>query len=151
MPRHRRHVEVSKTHFLVLHMSLRFEDPKLRADSGVARRPGHAVHDLGGGCPAATRGDVHGLALAVRAQGMRATVTFLRDAAQPATDQTKHAIGTRLRALPGDEPLGRLSRTLQPAGFGILTGLSVAAGAGRPASPAPRGGAATSASRPKVD
>ncbi len=87
-------------------------------------------------------------------KALRATLALLADAGQPATDQTKHAIGTTLRALPGDEPPGRLSRTLQPAGFGILTGLSVATGAVRPANPAPRGGAsaaATTASRPKVD
>jgi hypothetical protein len=84
-------------------------------------------------------------------RALRATLALLTDAGQPATDQTKHAIGTTLRALPGEEAPGRLSRTLQPAGFGILTGLSVAAGTGRPASPAPRGGAAPSASRPKVE
>ena len=71
-------------------------------------------------------------------KAVRATLALLETAGQPATDQTKHAIGTTLRALPGDEPPGRLSRTLQPAGFGIPTGPSVAAGASRPASPPAR-------------
>lgn len=70
-------------------------------------------------------------------RALRATLALLEDAGQPATDATKHAIGTTLRALPGDEPPGRMTRTLQPAGFGILAGLSVAAGAAKPAKSGP--------------
>src|SRR5258706_4724508 len=87
-------------------------------------------------------------------KAVRATLALLDEAGHPATDQTKHAIGTTLLALPGDEPPGHLSRTLQPAGFAILTGLSVAAGAGRPANPAPRRSASSTAtppSRPHID
>ena len=43
-------------------------------------------------------------------KALRATLALLADARHPATDQTKHAIGTTLRALPGDEPPGRLRR-----------------------------------------
>jgi hypothetical protein len=58
-------------------------------------------------------------------KALRATLKLLQDAGQPAADATKHAIGTTLRALPGDESPGRFTRTLQPAGFGMLTGLQV--------------------------
>src|SRR5688572_29809791 len=61
-------------------------------------------------------------------KALRATLALLADAKHPATDSTKHAIGTTLRAVPGDEPPGRFTRTLQPAGFGMLTGLPLAAG-----------------------
>jgi hypothetical protein len=87
-------------------------------------------------------------------KALKATTALLAEAGHPATDATKHAIGTTLRALPGDEPAGRLSRTLQPAGFGMLTGLAVAPGGARPAAPAPARSASASArapARPKVD
>jgi hypothetical protein len=58
-------------------------------------------------------------------KALRATLTLLGEAGHPAADATKHAIGTTLRALPGDETAGRFTRTLQPAGFGSLTGLQV--------------------------
>lgn len=88
-------------------------------------------------------------------QALRATLALLAEAKQPATDTTKHAIGTTLRAVPGDEPPGRFTRTLQPAGFGMLTGITVAPGGSakeHKAGPAPRSTPA-SASRPepKVD
>jgi hypothetical protein len=88
------------------------------------------------------------------AQALRATVALLTAADQAPTDATKHAIGVTLRALPGDEAPGRLTRALQPAGFETLAGLSVAAGAARPAKPAPPrvpSAAATPASGSVVD
>lgn len=90
-------------------------------------------------------------------RALRATLALLAEATHPGTDTTKHAIGTTLRAVPGDEPPGRYTRTLQPAGFGMLTGIPLAPGAPakrqKPA-PAPRQArTSTSASRaePKVD
>ena len=58
-------------------------------------------------------------------KALRATLALLKDADHEAADATKHAIGTTLRALPGDETPGRFTHTLQPAGFGMLTGLQV--------------------------
>ena len=58
-------------------------------------------------------------------KALRATLKLLEEAGHPAADATKHAIGTTLRALPGDEAAGRFTRPLQPAGFGQLTGLQV--------------------------
>ena len=68
-------------------------------------------------------------------KALRATLVLLKSAAQEAADATKHAIGTTLRALPGDETAGRFTRTLQPAGFAMLTGLSIAAGPAKPHKP----------------
>ena len=92
-------------------------------------------------------------------KALKATLALLVKADHPASDTTKHAIGTTLRALPGDEPPGRLTQLLQPAGFDTLAGLSVAAAAGtvKPFKPAPTPPAAASAApvsrtaRPKVD
>lgn len=88
-------------------------------------------------------------------KALRATLALLADARHPATDTTKHAIGTTLRAVPGDEPPGRFTRTLQPAGFGMLTGLPIAAGGAatrQKAAPAPPAKSTTaSRAEPKVD
>jgi hypothetical protein len=56
---------------------------------------------------------------------LKSALAIVRDAGHPATDATRQALATTLRALPGDEPPGRLSRTLQPAGFEVLAGLPV--------------------------
>ena len=56
---------------------------------------------------------------------LEAALDVLREAGHPATDATRHAIQTTLRALPADEPAGRLTRTLQPGGFEALAGLSI--------------------------
>jgi hypothetical protein len=66
-------------------------------------------------------------------RALKATLALLARAGHPATDATKHAIGTTLRALPAEDAPGRLTRMLQPAGFETLAGLSVMAGADRPA------------------
>jgi hypothetical protein len=56
---------------------------------------------------------------------LKATLHLLDQDGSPATDTVKHAILTTLRALPGDEPPGRLTRVLQPGGFEMLAGLSI--------------------------
>lgn len=66
---------------------------------------------------------------------LKAALALLERAEQPATDATRQAILTTLRALPADDPPGRLTRVLQPGGFEMLAGLSVG---GRPRPPAPR-------------
>ena len=57
---------------------------------------------------------------------LKATLEILAREGQPATDATRQAILNTLRALPGDEAPGRLSKTLQPGGFEMLAGFSVA-------------------------
>jgi hypothetical protein len=62
-------------------------------------------------------------------QATKATLAALADQGQPVTDATKQAIVTSLRALPVEGPPGRLTRPLQPGGFEMLQGLSLAPGA----------------------
>jgi hypothetical protein len=59
------------------------------------------------------------------AAALDAALEILRESAHPATDATRQAILTTLRALPADEPHGQLTRTLQPGGFEALAGLSI--------------------------
>jgi hypothetical protein len=59
-------------------------------------------------------------------RALKATLSILRDDGHPITDATRQAILTTLRALPGEEPPGRLTHALQPGGFEMLTGLSIA-------------------------
>ena len=87
-------------------------------------------------------------------KALKATMALLSAADQPATDATKHAVATTLRALPGDEAPGRLTKALQPAGFEMLSGLPLAPGPARPSRPAPEAPAARktgAAKEPKVD
>jgi len=59
-------------------------------------------------------------------RALKSTLALVRDEGQPVTDATKQAILTTLRALPADEAPGRLTQALQPGGFEVLTGLSIA-------------------------
>ncbi len=57
---------------------------------------------------------------------LKVALAVLREEGHPVTDATRQAIMTTLRALPVDEPPGRLTRVLQPGGFEMLAGLSIA-------------------------
>jgi hypothetical protein len=61
---------------------------------------------------------------------LRGALAVLQGAGHPATDATRQGILTTLRALPTDEPPGRLTETLQPGGFEMLQGLSIAGSQG---------------------
>jgi hypothetical protein len=56
---------------------------------------------------------------------LKAALAILQDEGHPATDVTRQALLTTLRALPSEDPPGRLTRTLQPGGFEMLAGLSI--------------------------
>jgi len=62
-------------------------------------------------------------------EALKATLDILTRDGHPATDATRQAILNTLRALPGDEAPGRLTKTLQPGGFEMLAGFSIAAAA----------------------
>jgi hypothetical protein len=53
-------------------------------------------------------------------RAFKATLDLLARSGHPVTDATRQAIQTTLRALPSDEPPGRLSRQLEPRGFEVL-------------------------------
>jgi hypothetical protein len=75
------------------------------------------------------RGDIREAAKAHDAaveRALKSTIALLREQGQPVSDATRQAIQTTLRALPVDETSGRLTHALQPGGFEMLTGLSVA-------------------------
>lgn len=59
-------------------------------------------------------------------RALKSTLALMRDEGQPVTDTTRQAIQTTLRALPGEDAPGRLTHALQPGGFEMLAGLSVA-------------------------
>jgi hypothetical protein len=74
-------------------------------------------------------GREHELALE---RALKATADLLGERGVPVTDATRHTILNTLRALPSDEPPGRLSKTLAPGGFEMLAGVKPAKGAARP-------------------
>jgi hypothetical protein len=88
------------------------------------------AHDLRATHEAAMRGKSADLRGAGRAHedalkdAVDATLALLADSGQPATDATRQAIVTTLRALPSDDAPGRLVRQLQPRGFEALGGLT---------------------------
>jgi hypothetical protein len=57
---------------------------------------------------------------------LKATLDQLTAAGHPATEATRQAVLNTLRALPAADPPGRLARVLQPGGFEMLAGLTVA-------------------------
>ena len=61
---------------------------------------------------------------------LKGALALLQAAGHPATDSTRQGVLTTLRALPTNEPPGRLSGTLQPGGFEMLQGLSIAGSKG---------------------
>ena len=73
---------------------------------------------------------------------LKAALAILGEEGQAVTDATRQAILTTLRALPADDPPGRLTRTLQPGGFEMLAGLSIAG---------PKSAASKGSFRPKAE
>jgi hypothetical protein len=61
---------------------------------------------------------------------LKGALALLQEAGHPATDATRQGVLTTLRALPANEPPGRLTATLQPGGFEMLQGLSIAGSKG---------------------
>jgi hypothetical protein len=56
---------------------------------------------------------------------LKTTLDILSRDGHPVTDATKQSIVNTLRALPAEEPPGRLTRVLQPGGFEMLAGLTI--------------------------
>jgi hypothetical protein len=58
-------------------------------------------------------------------RALKRTLTLLADAGHPVTDATRNAVAQTLRALPSDDPPGRLTRALSPGGFEMLAGITM--------------------------
>jgi hypothetical protein len=71
-----------------------------------------------------TAGREHDIAIDA---ALKSALSILKDSGNPITDATRQAIVNTLRALPSDEPPGRLTRTLAPGGFEMLAGITPAA------------------------
>jgi hypothetical protein len=84
---------------------------------------------------------------------LKAAIGILGESGHPVTDATRQAIATTLRALPGPEPPGQLTKTLQPGGFEMLAGLPLRSAGGRPGlvprAPAPAAAAPPPAPAPR--
>ena len=61
---------------------------------------------------------------------LKRALEILAEAGHPATDATRQGMLTTIRALPTNETPGRLTGTLQPGGFEMLQGLSIAGSKG---------------------
>lgn len=84
---------------------------------------------------------------------LKSTLRILKESGNPVTDATRQAILNTLRALPSDEPPGRLTRALSPGGFEMLAGITPALGKGtaRAAAKGPDRGRAASKTARKED
>jgi hypothetical protein len=73
---------------------------------------------------------------------VKATMAIVEGAGHPASDATRQAVVSTLRALPSEAPSGRLTTTLQPGGFEMLAGFQLARAPGKaePAKPAAQKG-----------
>ncbi|HEY0876314.1 MAG TPA: hypothetical protein VGD94_22770 [Vicinamibacterales bacterium] len=80
-----------------------------------------------------TAGREHDLAIDA---ALKSALAILEESGNPITDATRQGIVNTLRALPSDEPPGRLTRTLAPGGFEMLAGITPAAAPKRPPRPA---------------
>src|SRR5262249_13845630 len=80
----------------------------------------------------------------------KATLALLATSGHPATDATRQAIATTLRALPGDEAPGRLTKPIQQIGFGALAGVAVAAAPRKQETPDKRPGGEEKTARERM-
>jgi hypothetical protein len=70
---------------------------------------------------------------------LKSTLAILKESGHPVTEATRQSILNTLRALPADEPAGRLTKTLSPGGFEMLAGISPAPAPKRTPKKAPAG------------
>ena len=120
-------------------------DALVEASEAARRTHKTVLAGRGGDVRAATR--VHDQALD---SALKSTLALLEEAGHPVTDATRQSIVTTLRALPSDDPPGRLARVLQPGGFEMLSGFSIAGGGRVPAAkPAARTPARENAAKEK--
>jgi hypothetical protein len=96
------------------------------AAAASALKTAHAAVLAGKRADLRAAGEAHEAALE---STLKTALSILKHAGHPASDATKQAIASTLRAMPGTtDPPGRLTRTLQPGGFELLAGMPIAAG-----------------------
>jgi hypothetical protein len=123
-------------------------DALIRASTGL--RQTHKAVLEGRNADLRVAGKTHEAAVEA---ALKAALSLLEANGHAPTDATRQALATTLRALPADEEPGRLSRTLQPGGFEMLAGLSIAPGSksraleGRSAAKPEAGGGGTPTAR----
>jgi hypothetical protein len=91
-------------------------------EAAEAVRRAHSAVLAGGQADLRATGKAHEQALEA---ALKSALGILEEAGHPASDATRHAVHTTLRSLPGPDPPGRLTGTLQPAGFEQLAGMPV--------------------------
>ena len=78
-----------------------------------------------------TAGREHDIALDA---ALKSTLSILAESGAAVTEATRQSILNTLRALPAEEPPGRLTKTLAPGGFEMLAGITPVAAPKRPSS-----------------
>lgn len=96
-------------------------DALVRAATDMRRTHKAVIEGRKGDLRAASREHDHAIDVA-----LKTTLGILKERGQPVTDVTRQAILNTLRALPANEPPGRLSRALAPGGFEMLAGVTPA-------------------------
>jgi hypothetical protein len=91
-------------------------------DTAVQMRKAHTSVMEGKNADLRVAGKMHEEALEA---ALKATVALMKGEGQPVTDATRHTILNTLRALPSNEPAGRLTDTLSPGGFEMLAGVAI--------------------------
>jgi hypothetical protein len=91
-------------------------------DTAVQMRKAHKAVMEGRQADLRVAGKMHEEALEA---ALKATVALMKAEGQPVTDATRHTILNTLRALPSDDPPGRLTETLAPGGFEMLAGVTI--------------------------
>jgi hypothetical protein len=94
-------------------------------DTAMQMRKAHKSVMEGKNADLRVAGKMHEEALEA---ALKATVALMKEDGQPVTDATRHTILNTLRALPSPEPPGRLTETLAPGGFEMLSGISIKPG-----------------------
>ena len=98
-------------------------------DTAVQMRKAHKAVMEGKNADLRVAGKMHEEALEA---ALKATIALMKADGQAVTDTTRHTILNTLRALPSDEPAGRLTQALAPGGFEMLSGIAIKPGS-RPA------------------
>lgn len=114
-------------------------------DTAVQMRKAHKSVMEGKNADLRVAGKMHEEALEA---ALKATVALMKANGQPVTEATRHTILNTLRALPSQEAPGRLTETLAPGGFEMLSGITIKPASGRSPGPHPAGAKPATKAKP---